>query len=98
MQDLKLIPANKHRSGGPWSDDDYDVVEIATGDTVGRIFLEPVPSHWTAPWFWGVAFPYVLNQSGYYGYAETKDAAIITFKQRWDCLPRPAGNLVSDLH
>ena len=81
MHDLKLIPANKNRSG-LWSDDDYDVGEIATGHTVGRIFLDTITSHGATPRFWGVAFSYVLNQSGYYGHAESKDAAMITFKER----------------
>jgi hypothetical protein len=45
---LTLKRASKHRSGGPWSDDDYDVFN---GDQhIGRILLHPQAPP-GEPWF-----------------------------------------------
>ena len=51
MPDLKLIPASQNRSSGEWSDDDYDVVLVDTGQTIGRIFLNTVSNLNPTPWF-----------------------------------------------
>jgi hypothetical protein len=48
---LTLKRASKHRPGGPWSDDDYDVFD---GERhVGRIMWTHAASKET-PWFWSL--------------------------------------------
>lgn len=60
MSGLKLTPANENRSQGPWDADDYDVVRLDTGATVGRIYAKLAIGGGT-DWFWGLGFPYTLN-------------------------------------
>jgi hypothetical protein len=83
MSDLKLIPANQNRSGGPWSDDDYDVVLVDTGHIVGRILKEMVWQGNSNSWFWGLSLPYAHYDTRNFGYAESKDAAKLAIITRW---------------
>jgi hypothetical protein len=80
---LKLIPANHNRSGGSWSDHDYDVVVVETGKTVGRIFRQAVSQGNPNEWFWSLDFFQVEGQRPFYGHAESKDAAKWAFAERW---------------
>jgi len=83
MSDLKLIPAFQTRTSGTWSDDDFDVVLVESGETVGRIYGRLAVSG-CQEWWWGLAFPHTLNAwMPYYGVVESKDAAKRAFAERW---------------
>jgi hypothetical protein len=83
MTALKLTPANESRSEGPWSDEDFDVVLLDTGERVGRIFAKLATGGGTR-WFWGLGFPHTLNsRQPYYGTVESKDAAKQAFAEGW---------------
>ena len=84
MTELKLIPANEPRDGATSSGDDYDVVVVETGETVGRIFRQPVAPGNPDEWFWGFDLRHALAASGDpYGHAATKEAAEQAFAERW---------------
>jgi hypothetical protein len=80
---LKLIPANLNRPDGHWSDDDYDVVLIETGKSVGRIFRQTVAPGNPNEWFWGLDFFEAKGRRPFYGNAESKDAAKQAFAECW---------------
>jgi hypothetical protein len=83
MTTLRLIPANSNRAGGAWSDDDFDVVVVCTGETVGRIYAK-LAIGGGQQWFWGLGFPHTLNaRQPYYGTVDTKEAAKQAFAERW---------------
>ena len=81
-QILTLLRASKHRPGGPWSDDDYDVAD-AEGP-VGRIMW--TASSYTAgrdrPWFWSIICK-VPNEPTDRGNAASLEEAMAAFKARW---------------
>ena len=52
MTVLKLIPANQNRNGGDWSPDDFDVILVDSGETVGQIFKQTVAPGNRNEWFW----------------------------------------------
>jgi hypothetical protein len=64
LRRITLKRASKHRSGGPWNDDDYDVFD---GEQhIGRITLHPQAPQ-GAPWFWTITARFPLrrgNQDG----------------------------------
>ena len=77
-----LVPANKSRGGGHWSDDDFDVrLGNAEGKVVGRIFRAP-QSPQGRSWFWAITV-YVPQQPTQRGYAATRDEAKAAFKAAW---------------
>jgi hypothetical protein len=80
---LKLVPANHNRSDGSWSDDDYDVVLVETGKSVGRIFRQTVAHGNPNEWFWGLDYFQAVGKRPFYGHAESKDAAKQAFAERW---------------
>ena len=83
MQDLKLIPAREHRSSGKWPDDDYDVVLVDAGQTIGRIFRNTVSTLNPTPWFWGIDSFKAGKRRPYYGQVESKEAAKAAFAECW---------------
>ena len=86
MSKLVLVPAKKSRSGGPWSDDDFDVrLGNAEGKVVGRIFRTP-HSPPSRPWFWIITV-YVPQQPTQRGYAATPEEAMASFRAAWDGEP-----------
>ena len=79
---LTLLRASKHRPGGPWSEDDYDVVDDE--GHIGRIVW--TASSFTAgrdkPWFWSITCK-VPNELADRGNAATLEDALQAFKARW---------------
>ena len=74
----------RKRDDGSWSVDDYDIVLVDSGETVGRIYARTSASTSQGDWWWGLAFPHTLNAcQPYYGLAESKDAAKQAFAERW---------------
>jgi hypothetical protein len=72
-----LRRANISRSGGPWSETDFDVFEGKRD--VGRIFQQA-----DGQWFWGVAFHVTHRKSC--GHAPSLDEAKAAFRaeyKRW---------------
>ena len=90
MTALKLIPGNESRRGGHWSVDDYDVVLVETGKTVGRIFRQTVAPGNPNEWFWGLDFFQTMGARRFYGNAESRDAAKQAFAERWRSIPESA--------
>ena len=79
---LTLLRASKHRPGGPWSEDDYDVVDDA--GHIGRIVW--TASSFTAgrdkPWFWSITCK-VPSEAADRGNAASLEDAMAAFKARW---------------
>jgi hypothetical protein len=75
---LVLRRANISRSGGPWSETDFDVFD---GDRdVGRVYC--VNSHaGSESWFWGVSFQLTGKKS--YGHAPSLEEAKAAFKAEY---------------
>jgi hypothetical protein len=84
MGALKLRPGNESRDGGAWAADDFDVIDIETGATVGRIYARTSSGTNSQDWWWGLAFPFTLNAPRpFYGLAENKEAAKANFRDCW---------------
>jgi alkylated DNA nucleotide flippase Atl1 len=76
---LTLKRASKHRPGGPWSDNDYDVFD---GERhVGRIMWTHAASKET-PWFWTITAR-VPQSTADRGYAASREDAMAEFKEAW---------------
>ncbi len=77
---LILKRASKHRPGGPWDKDDYDV--FAGEQHIGRIMLHPQEPA-GRPWFWTITGR--LPQSPQdRGYAASREQAMADFKAGWE--------------
>ena len=78
-----ILRSAQKRSGGDWSDDDYDVVW--KGLTVGRIYCLPFAPPSGRPWFWGIEFfSRAAGTLQYDGHAETREAAMAAFRAAWN--------------
>ena len=76
---LVLKRASKHRPGGPWSDDDYDVFD---GDRhIGRIMWTHAASKET-PWFWTITARFPQSTADR-GSAASREQVMADFKARW---------------
>jgi hypothetical protein len=79
MTTLTLRRASKHRPGGQWSDDDYNVFD---GERhVGRIMLTPQAPE-GEPWFWTITAR-VPQYPHDRGYAASREEAMADFKVAW---------------
>lgn len=82
IRSLTLLRASRHRPGGPWSDDDFDVVD--EGGVVGRIMF--AAANYTGgpdrPWFWSITCK-LPNESADRGNAVSREEAMQAFKARW---------------
>jgi hypothetical protein len=83
---LVLRRANISRSGGSWSETDFDVFD---GDRkVGRIYrLDDRPD---SAWFWGVSFQLTGRKS--YGHAASIDEAKAAFKAEYEAWKNENGS------
>ncbi len=80
---LVLKRASKHRPGGPWDDDDYDVYD---GERhIGRIMRHPQAPE-GRPWFWTITarLPQYPQDRGY---AASRERAMAEFKAAWERKP-----------
>ncbi len=76
---LTLKRASKHRTGSPWSDDDFDVFD---GEQhIGRIMLHPQAPQ-GEPWFWTIT-AHLPQPPTSRGYAASREQAMTEFKTRW---------------
>jgi hypothetical protein len=81
---LKLIPANESGAGGCWRlADDFDVVLVDSGETVGRIFRAVVSPGNPNAWFWSLDLPFAQHDQRNFGHAESRDAAERAFAECW---------------
>ena len=78
MNNLELIPAKQSRSSGEWSEDDYDVVFVESGESIGMIFRMSLNT-----WFWGIDDLHCGGRGSHYGSAGSKDAAKRAFADCW---------------
>lgn len=76
---LTLRRADKHRLGGPWDPDDYDVFD---GDRhIGRIMrTHHAPAN--APWFWTITARAPQGPQDR-GYVANREQAMASFKAAW---------------
>ncbi len=52
---------------------------------VGRIFCQTAPDGRGEEWFWGLGFPYTLNEPPpFYGTVASRDEAMQCFRQCWE--------------
>jgi hypothetical protein len=77
---LILRRASASRSSGERNDDDFDV--LADGALVGRI-LKVHAAPVGTPWMWTLAFGRHEDRTPTYGYAATREAAMIAFAKSW---------------
>ncbi len=80
---LILKRASKHRPGGPWHEDDYDVYD---GERhIGRIMRHPQAPE-GRPWFWTITARAPQHPQDR-GYAASREQAMAAFKAAWERKP-----------
>jgi hypothetical protein len=76
-----ILKSAATRSGGPWSDDDYDVLH--EGRAIGRILAMDVPGG--RAWMWSIFAEARKPGAQYIGHEPTRTAAMTAFATSWRC-------------
>jgi len=81
---LVLKRASANRSGGQWSDDDYDVLSGGAG--IGRIYKDTTVGNEDLRWFWSILWDRVGTRRPVWnnGRTPTLDEAKVQFRAAWE--------------
>lgn len=73
------------------SHDFYLVWHAAIERPIGRLYGKTAADGHSREWFWGLGFPYTLNEPApFYGTVGSRDEAMKCFRDCWNRTSRPA--------